>query len=172
MSDLILPLILVFLSLYGLKQKRDFYQDMLGGAENGLKLMASLAPSLIILLSAVAMLRESGCMELLTKWATPLCRFAGIPPQVVPLMLIRPISGSAALAVGAEIMKTYGVDSLVGRTAAVMLGSTETTFYTISVYLGAADIKKTRYCIPAALIADLAGLLSAAVCVRLFFGNS
>lgn len=172
MTDAVLPLILVFLSLYGLKKKRDFYADMLGGAEQGLRLMASLAPSLIILLSAVAMLRESGFMDAVTKWASPVCNFLKIPPEVVPLMLIRPISGSAALAVGAEIMKKYGADSLIGRTAAVMLGSTETTFYTICVYFGAANVRKTRYCVPAALIADAAGLFSAALCVRFFFGNS
>lgn len=172
MTDAILPLFLVFLSLYGLKKKRDYYADMLCGAENGLKLMASLAPSLVVLLSGISMLRESGFLDVLTAWAAPVCRAVGIPPEVVPLMLVRPISGSAALAVGAEIMKTHGVDSLVGRTAAVMLGSTETTFYTISVYLGAAGVRKTRYCVPAAMLADLVGFLSAALCVRLFFGNS
>ena len=171
MTDAVLPLLLVFLSLYGLRKKRDFYADLLGGAENGLKLMASLAPSLIILLSAISMLRESGLMDVLSIYAAPLCNLFGIPSELVPLMLVRPISGSAALAVGAEIMKTYGVDSLIGRTAAVMLGSTETTFYTISVYLGAAGIRKTRYCVPAAVIADLVGFLSASWSVKLFFGN-
>ena len=156
-TDAILPLLLVFISLYALRKKRDFYADMLTGAESGLKIMASLAPSLIVLLSAISMLRSSGVLDVLTVWASPLCRFLGIPPEVVPLMLVRPISGSAALAVGAEIMKAHGADSLVGRTAAVMLGSTETTFYTISVYLGAAGIRKTRYCVPAAVIADLVG---------------
>ena len=94
----------------------------------------------------------------------------GIPPETALLVLIRPISGSAALAVGTELMATYGVDSLVGRTAAVMLGSTETTFYTISVYFGAAGIRKTRYTLPAALIADLTGFLMAAFTVRLCYG--
>ena len=171
-TDAVLPLLLVCLSLYGLRKKRDFYADLLSGAESGLRLVASLAPSLIILLSAISMLRESGFLDVLTKAFSPLCRFVGIPPELVPLMLVRPISGSAALAVGAELMKAHGPDSLVGRTAAVMLGSTETTFYTISVYLGAAGIRKTRYCVPAAVIADLVGFFAAAMSVRLFFGNS
>jgi len=95
--------------------------------------------------------------------------FFGIPPETALLVLIRPLSGSAALAVGAELMAEYGPDSLIGRTAAVMLGSTETTFYTISVYFGAAGIKKTRYTIPAALIADFVGFFVASLTVRLFW---
>ena len=108
-------------------------------------------------------------MELLGQFFAPALSFFGIPPETALLVLIRPVSGSAALAVGAQLMATYGVDSLVGVTAAVMLGSTETTFYTISVYFGAAGIKKTRYALPAALIADLTGFCMAALSVRVFF---
>ena len=95
----------------------------------------------------------------------------GIPPETVGLLLIRPVSGSAALGVGAELISTYGPDSTIGRTAAVMLGSTETTFYTIAVYFGAAGIVKTRYAVPAALCADLAGFTAAAWAVRVCFGG-
>lgn len=102
----------------------------------------TLAPTLIVLLALVTMLRESGFFELLSAWLRPLFTRLGIPPELAPLMLIRPISGSAALAVGADLMWEHGVDSLIGRTAAVMLGSSETTFYTISVYFGAAGIKR------------------------------
>jgi len=94
----------------------------------------------------------------------------GLPPELLPLILVRPISGSAALGVGAELIQTYGPDSLLGRTAAVMLGSTETTFYTIAVYFGAVGIQRTRYAIPAALCADLTGFLAAAWAVRLCLG--
>ena len=117
----------------------------------------------------VTMLRESGFFELLSAWLRPLFTRLGIPPELAPLMLIRPISGSAALAVGADLMWEHGVDSLIGRTAAVMLGSSETTFYTISVYFGAAGIKRTRYAIPAALCADVVGFFCAALFTRLFF---
>ena len=92
--------------------------------------------------------------------------FLKIPSETLPLVLLRPFSGSAALAVGADLMRVYGADSLIGRTAAIMLGSTETTFYTISVYFGAAGIKKTRYAIPAALLADLTGFVMAGICAR------
>ena len=112
------------------------------------------------------MLRASGAAELLIRLLAPVFSFVGIPPETALLVLIRPISGSAALAVGTQLMTEYGVDSLIGRTAAVMLGSTETTFYTISVYFGAAGIKKTRYTIPAALFADFVGFFMASLTVR------
>lgn len=116
--------------------------------------------------TAVHLLRASGAVDLLTRWLTPAARVLGLPPQVLPLVLLRPVSGSAALAVGADLMAQYGADSLIGRTAAVVLGSTETTFYTISVYFGAAGIRRTRYAVPAALIADLTGFLVAALTAR------
>ena len=120
-------------------------------------------------LTAISMLRASGFFDLSARFLSPLFRALGMPPELAPLMLVRPVSGGAALAVGAELMKTYGVDSLIGKTAAVMLGSTETTFYTISVYFGAAGVRGTRYAVPAALIADLTGFCMAALSVRLFF---
>ena len=114
-----------------------------------------------MLLTAVSMLRASGAMEVLGNWLSPVFSFFGIPPETALLVLVRPISGSAALGVGAELMAEYGPDSLVGRTAAIMLGSTETTFYTISVYFGAAGIQKTRYTLLAALLADFVGFFMA-----------
>ena len=115
------------------------------------------------------MLRASGAAELLSQLFAPAFSAVGIPPECTMLVLVRPISGSAALAVGTDLMAQYGVDSPVGRTAAVMLGSTETTFYTVSVYFGAAGIRKTRYTIPAALIADFTGFLMASLSVRYLF---
>ena len=115
------------------------------------------------------MLRQSGAVEILSAACKPVFSFFGIPPETALLVLIRPISGSAALAVGADLMTAYGPDSLIGRTAAVMLGSTETTFYTVSVYFGAARIRKTRYTVPAALLADLTGFAVAALTVRLLY---
>ena len=129
----------------------------------------TILPALVLLLTAVHMLRASGAVALLSRFFAPVFSFFGIPPETAMLVLIRPISGSAALAVGAELMAQYGVDSQIGRTAAVMLGSTETTFYTISVYFGAAGIKKTRYTLPAALFADFVGFLMASWTVKWFF---
>lgn len=166
--DLLLPLWMIGVSLYALAKKQDLYGALLQGGKEGLKLVFSIAPALVVLLTAVHMLRASGAMEQLSLWLAPFCEAVGIPAETLPLMLIRPFSGSAALAVGADLMQTYGADSPIGRTAAVMLGSSETTFYTISVYFGSVGIKKTRYAIPAALVADLAGFLSAAVTTKLF----
>jgi len=169
MTDYIVPVILLGISLMALHRRENGYDIMLQGAAEGLALIKSILPALILLLTAVHMLRASGAVEGLSRLAAPLFSFFGIPPETAMLVLIRPISGSAALAVGADLMAEYGVDSLVGRTAAVMLGSTETTFYTISVYFGAAGIKKTRYAVPAALIADFVGFFMASLTVRLLF---
>ena len=168
MVDYIVPLLLLIASALALRKKENSYELLLSGASEGLKLLLTLVPTLILLLTAVTMLRASGAMELIGSFLAPAFQFFGIPPETALLVLIRPISGSAALAVGADLMAQYGVDSLIGRTAAIMLGSTETTFYTVSVYFGAAGIKKTRYTIPAALIADFTGFFMASLTAKLF----
>ena len=169
MTDYLIPLLLVTVCCTALRKKENPYDLLISGSAEGLQLLLRLIPTLIILLNSVTMLRASGAAELISRYLTPIFGFFGIPPETAVLVLIRPISGSAALAVGADLMAHYGVDSQIGRTAAIMLGSTETTFYTISVYFGAADIKKTRYAIPAALIADLTGFFMASLTTKLFF---
>ena len=169
MTDYIAAMVLLTASLLALRKKENTYDLLLQGGAEGLKLLLHITPALVILLTAVTMLRASGAVDLLSRLLAPLFRLFGIPPETAMLVLIRPISGSAALAVGSELMAQYGPDSLIGRTAAVMLGSTETTFYTISVYFGAVGIKKTRYAIPAALIADLTGFIAASLTARYFF---
>jgi len=168
MADYIVPGLLFIACAIALGKKENAYQRMLEGAKDGLIMLYSIVPALILLLTAVRMLRASGAMGLLGQLMAPAMDLLGIPAETAMLVLIRPISGSAALAVGAELMATYGVDSLIGRTAAVMLGSTETTFYTISVYFGAAGIHKTRYTVFAALFADLVGFVMASLTVRLW----
>ena len=133
--------------------------------------LVRIVPSLVGLMTAVYMLRASGALELAVLALAPLLERVGLDPELLPLMLVRPISGSAALGVGAELISTYGPDSQLGRTAAVMLGSTETTFYTIAVYFGAVGITRTRYAVPAALCADLTGFLAASWAVGLLFGG-
>ena len=166
MTDYIIPLLLLTVGLYTLHKRENLYNLLLDGAAEGLRLLGQILPALIILLAAVQMLRSSGALDMLTGFLGPVFSFFGIPPETAPLVLVRPISGSAAMAVGAELMAEYGPDSLVGRTAAIMLGSTGTTFYTISVYFGAAGVKHTRYAIPAALMADLTGFLMASITAR------
>ena len=169
LTGLLIPALLLAAGAAALCKNLDAYQLMLDGAKDGLWLMLTLTPTLVLTLSAVTMLRESGFFTLVTPLLAPVFRFFGIPAELAPLVLIRPFSGSAALAVGTDLMRQYGVDSVIGRTAAVMLGSSETTFYTISVYFGAAGVKRTRYAIPAALCADAVGFFCAALFTRLFF---
>ena len=169
MGDYIVPLVLAVTAVAALGKREKSYDILMDGAREGFRMLLTIAPALVVLLSAVGMLRASGALEALSAVLSPALEFVGIPPQTVLLMLVRPISGSAALAIGAELIAQYGVDSLIGRTAAVMLGSTETTFYTISVYFGAWGISKTRYAVPAALIADLVGFLAASWTVRMFY---
>jgi Uncharacterized membrane protein len=168
-TSLITPLIMGAVSIYAAFKKVDVFSAMTTGAAEGLKTVMRMFPALLALLTAVYMLRASGLLTALTGILTPLLSFLGIPPETAPLMLLRPLSGSGALAVGSELMETYGADSLIGRTAAVMLGSTETTFYVIAVYFGTAGVKKSRHAIPTALFADLVGFIMAALAVRLFY---
>lgn len=167
--SLVIPVILCFVAGFSLYKGADFYSAMVDGAADGLKICAGILPSLITLLSAVYMLRASGALNAVTKLISPVLEFIGIPAETVSLMLLRPFSGSGALALGSELMSRFGPDSEVGRTAAVMLGSTETTFYVISVYFGAAKIKNTRHAIPSAVAADIAGFITAALAVKLFW---
>ena len=165
LSDYLIPLLLAGAAIYALGRRVDVFSALTTGAGEGLHIVLRILPPLV----AVYMLRASGALEALTRGLTPALAFLGIPPETVGLLLIRPVSGSGALAVGSEIMQTYGPDSAVGRTAAVMLGSTETTFYTVAVYYGAAGIRRTRHTIPAALAADIMGFLAAAWTVRWLF---
>ena len=169
-GELIIPLILCFVVLYGLYKKTDAFSAMTRGAASGLRVVLGIAPALIVLLPCIYMLRASGLFDALAAALSRPLAAVGIPAQTVPLMLLRPFSGSGALAVGGDIIKACGADSFAGRCAAVMLGSTETTFYVIAVYFGAAKITHSRHAIAAALIGDLAGFFAAAFFVRLLFG--
>ena len=169
LTVMLVPLVIALVALYGMFRRVDVYSALVAGAGDGLGVLLRIFPALVGLLMAVYMLRASGALELAAQALSPLMDKVGIPAELLSLMLVRPISGSAALGVGAELIDTYGPDSYLGRVAAVMLGSTETTFYTIAVYFGAAGITRTRYAIPAALCADLTGFVAAAWAVRLLF---
>ena len=171
LDGLLVPGLLCFVGLWGLGRKVDVYTALSAGAAEGLRVLVRILPALVTLLSAVSMLRASGAMDALARLCAPALTRLGIPPELTPLMLVRPFSGSGAIGVAGELIAAHGPDSYIGRVAAVMLGSTETTFYTVAVYFGAAGIRKTRYAIPAALTADLVGFLAAAASVRLLFGS-
>ena len=169
--NMIVPFTICGVALYGAFHRVDVYSSLVQGAGEGLSTLVRIVPSLVGLMTAVYMLRASGALELAALALAPLLERVGLDPELLPLMLVRPISGSAALGVGAELISTYGPDFQLGRTAAVMLGSTETTFYTIAVYFGAVGITRTRYAVPAALCADLTGFLAASWAVGLLFGG-
>jgi len=168
-SSLVIPLLLATVAVCGLGKRVDVYGALTHGAEEGLTVLLRIAPALVGLLTAVSMFRASGAMEWLSDLCAPLLELVGVPAETMPLMLIRPVSGSGALAVATDLITTYGADSYLGRVAAVMLGSTETTFYTIAVYFGSAGIHRTRQTIPAAITADLTGFIASAFAVRLFW---
>ena len=169
LTALAVPLLLAGVALYAAARRVDVYDGLVCGARDGFDVLLRVVPALIVLLPAVYMLRASGALELLAGALAPALERLGVPPETAGLLLVRPVSGSAALGVGAELISAYGPDSYLGRTAAVMLGSTETTFYTVAVYFGAVGVTRTRYAIPAALCADLTGFLAAAWAVRLLF---
>ena len=170
LSSLVIPVLLAVVAVWGLGRRVDIYAALTRGAEEGLRTLLRIVPALVGLLTAVSMFRASGAMEKLSSLMAPALTWLGIPPETVPLMLIRPVSGSGALAVATDLMDQFGPDSYIGRVAAVMLGSTETTFYTIAVYFGSAGIRRTRHAVPAALTADLVGFAASAILVRIFFG--
>lgn len=169
MSALIVPVLLAAAGIFALSKRVDVFSAMIDGAREGMKISAGMLPALVVLLSGVYMLRASGALDAVCALLGPLLDRVGIPRETASLLFIRPLSGSGALAAGSELIRRFGPDSYIGRCASVMLGSTETTFYVIAVYFGAAGAKKARRAIPAALAADLCGFAMAALTVRVFF---
>ena len=169
-SSCVIPVLLSAVAIYGMGKQVNVYSALTRGAEDGLTVLLHILPALVGLMTAVSMFRASGALDWFSGLCAPLLNLRGLPPETTPMMLIRPVSGSGALAVASDLIITHGPDSYIGRVAAVMLGSTETTFYTIAVYFGSAGIVRTRHTIPAALAADMTGFLASALAVRLFFG--
>ena len=144
---------------------KEFCEGALGGMQTGVKLIAPL----VLLLTAIGMLRASGALTVITEALSFVTEPLGIPKEVLPLVLLKPFSGSGSIAIIEDIFSEYGPDSFIGRVASVIAGSTETTFYTIAVYYGAVGISKTRHTVPSALVADFAGFVLSAFFVRFFF---
>jgi spore maturation protein B len=161
---------IVGIPLYGVIKKINVFDAFIEGARKGFDTSISLIPYLIAIMVAVGMLRASGFFELLQHWISPVLSAIGMPSELLPLALIRPFSGSAATGVMAELIHQHGGDSFISKTAATMMGGTETTFYVIAVYFGAVNIRRTRHAIPAGLLADLAGIIAAVCVCRYVFG--
>lgn len=170
LTDLIIPAITAGIILYAVIRRVDVFSAFCEGAGEGLTACRDIIPPLVLLLVCIGMFRASGAVEALTELLKPLCSFLGFSAECVPMVLLRPFSGSGAIAVYNDIAQAQGADSLAERTAAVLLGSSETTFYTIAVYFSAVKVKKTRYAVPAALTADLTAWIVCGITVMWFFG--
>jgi spore maturation protein B len=160
---------LVLIIGMGAIKKVGVFDCFIGGARDGLETAVRILPSLIALLTAITMFQASGALDFIVSALAPPLALIGFPKEAAPLALMRPVSGSGALAIVKDLLTRYGADSWIGRTASVMMGSTETTFYTLAVYFGCVHIKDTRYTVKAALLADLSGMLASVYVVKLFF---
>lgn len=165
------PIMILLILLFGIIRRVPVFDAFVEGAKEGLASSFSILPTLVGLIMAVTMLKASGALDMIASFLAPVAQLLGLPANVMPLALIKPISGSGATALLTQIFESSGPDSFAGRVASVMAGSTETTFYCIAVYYGAVGIKKTRHTIPAALTADFAAFVIAALSVRYFFSG-
>lgn len=166
-SAIAVPMMILVIILYGVKEKSKVYDSFINGAKDGAKIVYNIFPTLIGLFIAIGALRASGIIDLIIQIITPIISIFKIPGEIMPLALLRPISGSASMAVATDIMSKYGVDSNIGLITSTIMGSTETTLYTIAVYTSAVGIKKIRFVLVAALIADIVGMLSSVIIWRI-----
>ena len=167
-SALAIPVMIFGIILFGLIKRVNVYDCFVEGAKGGIQSLFGIIAPLVGLMVAISMLRASGVIEMLGKILSPLTSRIGMPDAVLPLALLRPVSGSASLAIVNDIFSNYGADSAAGKIASVMMGSTETTFYTLAVYFGAVGVKNTRHTLKAALIADLTGITVSVITARMF----
>lgn len=170
LSAFIIPLLVVGFPLYGLYKRVPVYESFVVGAKEGFNVAVRIIPYLVAILFAIGMFRASGAMDFLATLLNPVLSLVGFPAEVLPMAIIRPLTGSGSAGLVVDMINQYGEDSLFVKMAATMFGSTETTFYVIAVYFGAVNVRKTRHALPAGLIADFSAMLIAVWAVRLLFG--
>ena len=168
-SIYVVPVIVLIIVIFGLYKKLPIFDLFLSGAKDGIKSTLSIAPAIIGLITAVTMLTASGAFDLLSNFLYPMTNFLKIPAEVVPLIFLRPVSGSGALALVDSIFGNVGPDSLAGRIVSILMSSTETTFYAITVYFGSVGVKNIKYAVKCALIIDLIGFILSIVSSKIFF---
>lgn len=171
MSNFVIPVFIAAIIIIGLIRKTDVFGEFVDGARENLTAAFEVLPALIALMTAIGMFKASGALEAISAILSPLTSFLGFPEECIPLALIRPVSGSGALAVFESILGDVSPDSFAGRVASVIIGSTETTFYTIAVYYGITKVKKTRQAVASSLAADFTGFILSALTVRLILGQ-
>ncbi|WP_141433382.1 spore maturation protein [Bacillus sp. 03113] len=167
----LVPVLIGFILLYGTYKKIPTYESFVEGGKEGLQIAFSIIPFLVGMLVAISVFRASGALEFFMNFLRPVLVVIGVPPEIAPLALIRPISGNAALGMTSDLMATYGPDSFIGRLASTIQGSTDTTFYVLTVYFGAVGIRKMGDAVKVGLLADLVGIIAAIIVVTLFFGT-
>jgi len=171
LSIVAIPGFIVFVLGYGYIKKINVYDTFIEGAKEGLSTVTRIFPYMVAIFLAIGVFRTSGAMDVLVKLISPITNLLGIPAEILPLALMRPVSGIASTGILGELFKTHGPDSFIGRVASTMMGATETIFYTLSIYFGAVGIKKIRYTLWGALLADITGLLVAIVICQIVFGS-
>lgn len=162
-STLAMPTIILIIVMYSFLEKNKVYEDFLEGAKEGGKIVIEIFPTLIGLFFSVSIMRNSGILDLIIKIISPFINVIKIPKEIMPLALLRPISGSASMAVAIDIIKTYGVDSKIGKICSIIMGSTETSLYIIALYTSCIKVKNTRFIIISALIGDVVGIIMSVI---------
>jgi spore maturation protein B len=170
-SYLAIPFLVAFFPLYASLCRVKVYEEFVEGAKEGFQVAVRIIPYLVAIIAAVAMFRAAGGIDLITKAIGPALALIQFPPELLPLALIRPLSGSGANGIFAELVQTYGADSLLARMGASIMGSTETTFYVIAVYFGSIAVRRTRHAVPAGLVADATGMIASVIICNLVFGK-
>ena len=163
LSAAAIPTVILIIISYGIIEKKKVFDIFVKGAKDGIEIVIKMFPTLLGLFIAIGALRSSGILDLIIGFISPVLNFLKIPSEIMPLAMLRPISGSASMAVATDIMQRYGVDSIIGLIASTIMGSTETTLYTIAIYTSAVGVKKIRFVLVAALIADLVGMISSVI---------
>ncbi|MEA4825922.1 MAG: spore maturation protein [Clostridium sp.] len=167
----IIPILIGSIVVYGMVKKVKVYECFIEGAKDGLKVCFNIYPYLLAMLIAVGVFRESGALGYFINIVKPVVRFIGLPPEVVPLVMVKPLSGSGAQGIFMDILNRYGADTYIGLVASIIIGSTETIFYTLTVYFGAINIKKIRHTLWAAIMADLTAVIAAVTIAKIMFNN-
>ena len=167
LSSVSMPMVILFIIIYGVREKNKVFDSFLDGAKDGFKTTISILPTLVGIFFAIGALRSSGVLDLIIKITTPVLNILNFPSELMPLAILRPISGSASIAVATDLMKNFGVDTLIGNIASTIMGSTETTLYTIAIYTSCVKVKKTRYILLAALTADVVGIIASNIVCRI-----
>lgn len=168
-SNVAMPLIILLIVVYGLKERNKVFDTFLDGAKEGLEITLGIFPTLIGLFVAIGALRSSGILDMIIYFLTPILNVINFPSELMPLAMLRPTSGSSSIAVATDIMKNCGVDSPLGIMASVIMGSTETTLYTIAIYTSCVKVKKTRGILLAALVGDVVGILTSVIVCRVLY---